>query len=197
MKQQEKGYKPIPDFMGYPFQENGQNGCNRMKQRQNKEMFLRRDQFFFDIKSQLSMISRARRREDGTEDELLSNAANTYEAEFNRWISKYIGRAKGFMSAFVVDKNNSTSMNSIKDGEEAEVHLSFPDWYDPTNYQQLSDAVHEYVVNATLFDFFSIVLPNDPLLTTKKDAMEEEKANIKLYVNDAKPGMLHKKLSPF
>ena len=197
MKQQEKGFKPIPEFIGYPFNDNCHCQCPDKQKMEPKHIFLRRDQFFFDIKAQLMMVTKARRREDGTEDELLSNATNTFKSEFDRWITKHIGIAKGIMAAFVKESKSNTAINGIKDNEESEVLMEFPIWYDDTTFQQLSDAVHDYVVNAVLFEFLSVVMPNDPLVAVKKEAMEEAKQNIKKFVNAAKPGMLHKKFSPF
>lgn len=162
-----------------------------------RHVFIRKDQVFFDLDSQLAIISLSRKKEDGTVDDTLSNATTSYRQMFYRWIDKHIGIAKGVMSAFVLDKFKTTSMNSISENDEIDIELLMPIYWDDTVFQQLTNAVHDYVVNATLFEYFTISLTSkDPVTQDKRQLMLEALSDVKKYVNSAKPGFVEKRKSP-
>lgn len=164
----------------------------------HRHLFIRRDQVFFDLDSQIGMLAMSRRKEDGTEDDRLTNATTTYRQQFCRWMDKYLGSAKSVMSAFVLEKFKTTDMNAVKDKDEVDIELLMPEWYDDTVFEQLTQAVHDYIVNGTLYEFFSLVLTSkDPVAVDKREQMEEAKGEVRKYVQAAKPGRIHKRFSPF
>lgn len=170
-----------------------------------RHIFIGREQILYDIDAQVSMMARTRRKDDGTEDETFTNATTQYQQQFYRWIDKHIGIAKSAMSAFVLEKFKTTKMNSIEQNDEVDITLLMPDWYDDTVFDQLCQAVHDYVVNATLFEFFSLTLivptrysvANDPATEIKMREMNEALSDIRKYVNASKPGTIRKPYKPF
>ncbi len=163
-----------------------------------RHIFILRNDVFFDIDSQLSMIADARKRENGTEDDTITNATTKYQKMFYRWIDMHIGEAKTVMSAFVLEKFRTTSINSIKDHDEVDITLLMPKWYDDTTYEQLCDKVHEYVVNATMADFCKMRFSSkDPVTIDKMQDAEFGKSEISKLVIMHKPNTISKPLKPF
>jgi hypothetical protein len=202
----EKGYKPfninppLPEenwpYHHHPVHPNDRQFTYKAPKFE-RHVFIRKDQVFFDLDSQLAILSLARKKQDGTEDESLSNATTAYRQMFYRWIDKHIGIAKGVMSAFVLDRFKTTSMNSISDKDEIDIELLMPEFWDDTVFDQLTNAVHDYVVNATLYEYFTISLTSkDPVTVDKRQLMIEALSDVKKYVNAAKPGFIHKIKSP-
>ena len=154
------GHRPPQPPDNWPYQTRPNNGFDPQYGIKNpkfeRHIFISRDQIMYDIDAQVSMMARARRKEDGTEDDTFSNATTLYQQQFYRWIDKHIGIAKSAMSAFVLENYKTTKMNSISQKEEVDITLLMPEWYDDTVFEQLCSAVHDYVVSATLFE----VLPS-------------------------------------
>lgn len=203
----EKGYHPIhvsrpqPDD-NWPYHNHPNSGDDRQygikSPKFERHIFIRRDQIFFDIDAQLSILADARKNPDGTENDTLTNATTKYQQMFFRWIDRHIGEAKTTMSAFVLEKFSDTAMNSIKDREEVDITMLFPEWYDDTTFTQLTDAVHAYVVAATIFDFLSVFLTSkDPVTIDKLQQKNEQLLEVKKLVNAAKPGRISKIQKPF
>lgn len=163
-----------------------------------RHIFIRRDQIFFDIDSQLSMLADARKNPDGTQDDSITNATTKYQQMFYRWIDSHIGEAKTIMAAFVLERFRETAMNSIKDNEEVDITLLVPEWYDDTTFPQLCDKVHEYVVASTMADFCKMRFTSkDPVTVDKAQESIDAGARIKELANMAKPGRISKPLKPF
>lgn len=168
-------------------------------------IFISRDQILYDLDAQIGMMSKARRKDDGTEDDAFSNATTTYQQQFYRWIDKHIGVAKNKMQTFVLEKHKTTKMNSISQVEEVDIELLMPEWWDETVFDQLTAAVHDYIVNATLYEFFSIslIVPSkygmnqDPATLVKQQQMNDALEEIKKLANSSKPGRIRKPFKPF
>ena len=162
-----------------------------------RHIFIGRDDIFFDIDAQVQMVADARQKPDGSVDNSLVEGVGKFRPMFYRWIDKHIGIAKGVMSAFVLDRFKTTSMNSISDKDEIDIEWLMPEFWDDTVFDQLTNAVHDYVVNATLYEYFTISLTSkDPVTVDKRQLMIEALSDVKKYVNAAKPGFIHKIKSP-
>lgn len=203
----EKGYHPIhpstpqPDD-NWPYRNHPNSGNDRQygikSPKFERHIFIRRDQVFFDIDAQLSILADARKNPDGTENDALTNATTKYQQMFFRWIDTHIGEAKTTMSAFVLEKFRETAMNSIKDRDEVDITLLMPEWYDDTTFTQLTDAVHTYVVSATLDDYLTMAITSkDPVTLDKRQAKSDAQLEIRKLVNAAKPGRISKIQKPF
>lgn len=163
-----------------------------------RHIFIRRDQVFFDIDSQLGILADARKSQDGTQDDTLTNATTKYQQMFYRWIDSHINEAKTTMSYAVLEKFRDTAMNSIKDHEEVDITLLVEEWYDDTTFPQLCDKVHEYVVSATLADFCKMRFTSkDPVTIDKVQDAKDANDEIKKLINMAKPGRISKPYKPF
>ena len=204
------GYRPIPMQGNRPPQPNDQWPYHNhpttphdpefgiKNPKFERHLFIRRDQVIYDIDAQLGIIAKARRKADGTEDDSITQATTTFQPMFYRWIDNYIGKAKTIMSAVVLEQFRETAMNSIKDKEEVDITLLMPEWYDDTTWQQLCDAVHNFVVNGTLREYFILTFTSkDPVTVDKNQLMIEGESEIRKLVNAAKAGRLHKIQSPF
>lgn len=163
-----------------------------------RHIFISRDSILFEVDTQIGMVADARLNADGSENERLTGATTKYKQMFQSWINKHIGEAKTIMSAAVLEEFKETAMNNVKDVEETDITLLVRDWYDDTTFQQLCDAVNSYVVNATLFDYFSLILTSkDPVTIDKKEQKLEGESEIRKLVNFSKPGRISKPLKPF
>lgn len=163
-----------------------------------KHIFIRQANIFFSIDSTLSMLAKARRNPDGTENGMFARATTEYRPMFLEWIETHIGEAKEKMATFVLEHFHEGTMNDIKDKEETDIMLMVPEWYDDTTFDQLKNAVHNYIVDATLCDYFSITLtPKDPVFMAKEKSRDNFLAGIKKLANASKPGAIKKHLCPF
>ena len=148
------------------------------------------------------MMATSRRREDGTEEDAPVTATERYRPMFDRWIDKHTGLAKGQMAAFVLERHTKTSMNGGSSPDEFDITLLMPAWWDETVLGQLTQSVHDYLVNAVMYEYLSIassmtVKNGDPVMVSKKEMADEALHNVKVYVNAAKPGRVRKTQKPF
>ena len=162
-----------------------------------RHIFIRRDQVSFDIDAQLGMIADSRKKPDGSVDDTITNATSKYQQQFYRWIDKHIGVAKNKMQTFVLEKFKTTKMNSISQVEEVDIELLMPEWWDDTVFDQLCQAVHDYVVNATLADYFTLRPDMNDLIVMKRETANDNLNDIKKLANSAKPGRIRKPFKPF
>jgi len=163
-----------------------------------RHIFIGRDDIFFDIDAQVQMVADARQKPDGSIDNTLVEGVGKFRPMFYRWIDTYIGKAKTIMSAFVLEKFRETAINSIKDVDEVDITFLMPEWYDDTTWQQLCNAVHDYVVNGVLLEYFTLKLTSkDPVTTDKDTAVSFGESEIRKLCNANKAGTIHKKFKPF
>ena len=162
-----------------------------------RHIFISREQIKFDIDAQLGMIADSRKKPDGSEDDTITNATTKYLQQFYRWIDKHIGLAKNKMQTCVLERFKTTKMNSISQVEEVDIELLMPEWWDDTIFDQLCQAVHDYVVNATMVDFLTLRPDMKELIPIKMEEANSNLNDIKKFANSAKPGRIRKQLSPF
>lgn len=197
-----QGHRPPQPDDNWPYHNHPNNGNDPQYGIKNpkfeRHIFISRDQIFYDIDAQIGMMNESRRKDDGTEDDTKTNATAKYQQQFYRWIDSHIGKAKSVMSAFVLEKFKTTKMNSISQKEEVDITLLFPEWYDDTVFDQLCSAVHDYVVNATLYEYFSLTLSaKDPVTLSKQEMTNDALGDVRKYVNASKPGTIRKPFKPF
>lgn len=201
------GYKPFtlrppqPED-NWPYRGKPRNGDDRQYGYKNpkfeRHIYVRKDQVMSDINMQLDMMAKARRREDGTEDDAFTNATATYEAQFMRWIDSHLGILKGVMSAYLLEKFRTARLNSISTVDEIDLELRMPEYWDDTVFESLAAAIQNYLVNAVMHEYLVISLTSkDPVTQDKQVQAEEALLDVKRFANAAKPGRIHKKLDPF
>lgn len=163
-----------------------------------KHIYIRRDQFMYDIDAQIQIVAMSRRDKNGIEDDRLTGATKNFAELFYRWIDHHVGEAKSKMATKVLEKAKDANINSISDVQEIDIELLMPEWWDATVFDQLNNAVHDYIVNAVLNEFFTIYLsPNDPVTAAKDKLAQKALANIVKYSEFSKPGRIRKPLKPF
>lgn len=207
MRHNEKGFHPIR--LGNPLpQENWpyhgkphsgfdpRYGDNAPKF--EKHIFVRKDQIMADISMQLDMISNARRKPDGTEDNTLSDATTRYESQFLRWLDLHIGVIKSTLSAFLLEEFRKTQLNSISKVDEIDFELRMPEFWDDTVFESLTKSLHDYLVNAVMNEYLTISLTSkDPVTVDKAKQANDSLLDVKRFANAAKPGRIHKVMQPF
>lgn len=168
------------------------------KPNQPKILFLRRDQILGDISTQIQIISESRLTDKGTEISMLKNATERFSSQFARWINTYLDKAKSRMAAYIMEPPRKATMNDVIEWEEKTIHLSFPWYWNPATFDQLSGAVHDYIVNSCLYEFFSLALTSkDPVTMDKQILAEDANSMIKHCCVSSLPGTQRKKLQPF
>lgn len=164
----------------------------------NRHIFISRDTIMYAVDAQIQMVAESRRKDDGTEDDRLTNATTKFQQMFYIWFNKHVGKAKGKMQTFVLEKSKTANMNDIKDKEEVDIELLMPLWWDDTVFDQLTDAVNDYIVNALLQEYFTVTLTSkDPVTVDMATQAADALSDIRKYSNAAKPGSIRKQLSPF
>jgi hypothetical protein len=203
----ERGFRPIiedrpqpPD--NWPYRGRPRNGSDPQygirSPKHEHHIYISRDNVMFSVDTQIQMLAESRRKEDGTQDNRLTNATTKYQQQFFAWYNKHVGKAKARMQAFVLERSKTASMNTIQDKEEADITLLMPDWWDDTVFEQLTSAVDDYLVNAILQEFFTLTLTSkDPVTADKATLASDAYSEIRRLANASKPGAIRKHLSPF
>lgn len=192
---------PLPDD-NWPYHDHPNNGFDRQYGIKNpkfyRHLFISRDAVMFAVDTQIQMVAESRRKDDGREDDILTNATTKHQQMFYSWFNTHVGKAKNKMQTFVLEKFKTSNMNDIKDKEEIDIELMMPDWWDDTIFDQLNDAVNNYVVNAILQEFFTLTLTSkDPVTVDKASLASDALSDIRKLSNSSKPGSIRTHLSPF
>ena len=165
-----------------------------------KHIYLLKDQILYDIDAQTLIVTRARRDAATKVD---NNVTATDEADrlrplLHRWIDKYTDYVRTALAPYTRNAKSVGSMNDIKMWKERDIELQMPDYWNESVYPMLVNAVHDYIVNGTLYDYFSLNLSiNDPVTVSKREAMDEALLKIRQYANTVIPGSVRKPLQPF
>lgn len=204
-----RGYEPIPHPHGpfpppdmpVPLGDTGNHvySGHRAKPWKFKHVFISRDQLLFDIDSITGLLARARRNENGHQDNNLATSdSDGYRPILNRWINKYTEKAKARMAAYLWTPERVATTDNLKDWKEQDITLRMPDWWDDTFYEMLVTAVHDYIVNGTLYEYFQVTLTSkDPITIDRQNLMDEAYTDIKSYLNSPKPSAVEKPIQPF
>lgn len=164
----------------------------------NKIIFLRKDQILGDIDTSLELVSLTHIQENGMVQNVFEKPLERFKNLWDRWIDKYVDNCKQRMQAYVVVPMKKGTMNARRDWEEQEIHLTFPWYWDETTFDALSGAVHDYIVNSVLAEFFAMTITSkDPITVDKQTLAQAAYDNIKHYCVTTLPGTMRKKLHPF
>lgn len=173
-------------------------GHYRNKPDKKKILFIRKDQILGTIDASIELVAMTHTKDDGSPMPVFENVMNKQKALLDQWIDRYVDKAKERMSAYVVVPVQKATMNAKRDWQEREIHLSFPWGWDETTFDNLSTAVHNYIVNSVLTEFFIMTITSkDPITADKKSLADEAYEDIKRYTMVRLPGVTRKKLHPF
>ena len=188
----ERDTKPVPN----PFSPVPERGPRR--KRISKHVFIVKDQLFYDIDAQTALVARARRQDPDNSDTIATSEEDGYRPLFHRWIEKYASNVRSRLAAYILVPVRTATMNDLKYWSEMDIELSMSLSWDDTEYDNLVDAIHDYIVNGVLTEYFKLTLTSkDPLTVDKENLMDESWLKIKQYVNTVKPASVQKPMSPF
>jgi len=164
-----------------------------------KHIYLLKDQILYDIDAQTLIVMRSRRdatKADNTN--IGTDEADRLRPLLHRWIDKYTDFVRTALAPYAKNGQSVASMNDIKMWKERDIEIHMPDYWNESVYPMLVNAVHDYIVNGTLYDYFSLNLSiNDPVTVAKREAMDDALLKIKQYANTVIPGSVRKPLQPF
>lgn len=190
MASRERGWNPIPNPLA-------PQPPRRAYGHSVKHIFLQADQLLYDVDAITGMIDKAARSAHN-DAEVVTSESDTYRPMFFRWFDKYIANVEHCLSAFVLKPEGITRLNDLKEWDEREISLLMPDYWDATVYDSLVKAIHQYVVDGTLYEYLSITLSSrDPRTIDRKQSLEEGITNIRALSCRVIPGTVHKHLKPF
>lgn len=162
-----------------------------------KHIYIQADQLFYDIDAVTGMIDKASRNTQG-ETEVATSESDSYRPMFYRWFDQYIAAVERILSAYVGKPEGVARMNGLKEWQEKEIILVMPDYWDATVYDALVQAIHKYLVDGALFEYFSITLSSkDPRTVDRKQNLVDGETVIKELSSRVLPGTIRKHLNPF
>lgn len=162
-----------------------------------KHIYIQADQLLFDVDSVTSLIDKATRKTQ-EETEVTTSEADSHRPMFYRWFDQYIASVERILSAYVAKPEGVARMNELKEWQEKEIILVMPDYWDATVYDALVQAIHKYVVDGALFEYFSITLSSkDPRTVDRKHNLVDGETVIKELSSRVLPGTIRKHLNPF
>lgn len=162
-----------------------------------KHIYIQADQLLFDVDSVTSLIDKATRKTQ-EETEVTTSEADSHRPMFYRWFDQYIASVERILSAYVAKPEGVARMNGLKEWQEKEIILVMPDYWDATVYDALVQAIHKYVVDGALFEYFSITLSSkDPRTVDRKQNQVDGETVIKELSSRVLPGTIRKHLNPF
>ena len=190
MASRERGWHPVPNPLA-------PQPPHRAYGHTDKHIFHQADQLHYDVDAVTELIQRASRPDQAAPD-IVTAESDTYCPRFLRWFDKYIANVEHCLSAFVLKPEGVTRLNDLKEWDELEISLLMPDYWDATVYDSLVKAIHQYVVDGTLYEYLSITLSSrDPRTIDRKESLEEGITNIRALSCRVIPGTVHKHLKPF
>lgn len=162
-----------------------------------KHIYIQADQLFYDVDAVTSLIDKATRKTQG-ETEVATSEADSHRPMFYRWFDQYIASVERILSAYVAKPEGVARMNGLKEWSEKEIILVMPDYWDATVYDALVQAIHKYVVNGALYEYFSITLSSkDPRTMDRKQNTLDGETEIRSLSCRVVPGTVRKHLNPF
>lgn len=162
-----------------------------------KHIYIQADQLLFDVDSLTSLIDKATRKTQ-EETEVTTSEADSHRPLFYRWFDQYIASVERILSAYVAKPEGVAKMNELREWQEKEITLVMPDYWDATVYDALVKAIHKYVVDGALFEYFSNTLTSrDQRTIDRGKNLEDGETVIKELSSRALPGTVRKHLNPF
>ena len=162
-----------------------------------KHIYIQADQLLFDVDSVTSLIDKATRKTQ-EETEVTTSEADSHRPMFYRWFDQYIASVERILSAYVAKPEGVARMNGLKEWQEKEIILVMPDYWDATVYDALVKAIHKYVVDGALFEYFSNTLTSrDQRTIDRKENLVDGETVIKELSSRVLPGTVRKHMNPF
>ena len=162
-----------------------------------KHIYIQADQLFYDVDAVTSLVDKAARRTQ-EETDVSTSEADSHRPMFYRWFDQYIASVERILSAYVAKPEGVAKMNELREWQEKEITLVMPDYWDATVYDALVKAIHKYVVDGALFEYFSNTLTSrDQRTIDRKENLVDGETVIKELSSRVLPGTVRKHMNPF
>lgn len=184
-KEEPNPFLPEPPRMGHSYED--------------KHIFVYASQLWYDIDATTSMVGRARRGNQTSQEDIVPTSEDGQERPlFYRWFDKYLQKAEGILSAYVMKPRGVVRDNALREWEEKEIWLRMPDYWDDARYDNLVKAIHDYIVTGALYEYFSLTLTSkDPITIDKLSQLEDAELEITDAANATKAGGMVRMMKPF
>lgn len=188
----EKGWKPEPN----PFLPKPPRPAHVYF---DKHIFIYANQLWYDIDATTHMMGRVRQESDPNIANTVPTSENTQERPlFYRWFDKYLKKAEGILTAYVMKPQGRVRDNALKEWDEKEIWLRMPDYWDDTRLDSLVTAIHDYISAGALLEYFKLTLTSkDPLTVDKAQDLEDAELEMIDSANATKAGGMVRQLKPF
>lgn len=188
----ERGWKPEPN----PFLPRPPRPAHRYT---DKHIFIYANQLWYDIDATTNLVGKNRRGNQTNQEESIPTSENDKERPmFYRWFDKYLQMTESILSAYVMKPEGRVRDNALKEWDEKEIWLRMPDYWDDTRLDSLVKAIHDYITNGALLEYFKLTLTSkDPLAVDKAQDLQDAEMEMRDCANAAKPGMMIHTLKPF
>ena len=161
-----------------------------------KHIYIRKDQILFDVDAQTGLVMRSRRERGIDNNTIGTDQSDDFLPLYDRWVEKYTDYVKMILSAYIKSEPRIASINTLKKWEEMDIELEMPKYWNGEVYPMLVTAIHDYIVNGVLYDYFTLTLTaNDPVTQAKKMELDEGEGRIKQLLCNVK--QVRKPLQPF
>ncbi len=161
-----------------------------------KHLYIRKDQILYDVDAQTGLVMRSRRDRKEDNNTIGTDMSDDFLPLYDRWVEKYTDYVKVILSAYIKSEPRIASINTLRKWEELDIELEMPEYWNGEVYPMLVSAVHDYIVNGVLYDYFTLTLTaNDPVTQSKKIELEEGADRIKQCLFNVK--QVRKPLQPF
>ena len=188
----ERGWKPEPN----PFLPRPPRPAHRYT---DKHIFIYANQLWYDIDATTNLVGKNRRGNQTNQEESIPTSENDQERPmFYRWFDKYLQMTESILSAYVMKPEGRVRDNALKEWDEKEIWLRMPDYWDDTRLDSLVKAIHDYITNGALLEYFKLTLTSkDPLTIDKAQDLQDAEMEMRDCANAAKPGAMIHTLKPF
>lgn len=173
--------------------------CRRGERFKERHLYVRADQIMYDVDAQTALVMRSRRTQNQEDVHTIgTDNADDFRPILHRWLEKYTDIVRAHLLAYIRTEPRIAATDDLKMWTEMDIILLFPEYWNENVFPLLTNAVHDYIVNGILYEYFSLELtPNDPVTMAKAQLMDASFSKIKAYATAALPGQLRKPLQPF
>lgn len=126
----------------------------------NKTVFLYVESLLHDIDAELLKFSKMIADGEPNQELQTDETANNRPLMLRR-IDYHIGQLNGIMQAYVLDIDRKATDNFMREYDEYEIRLSFPENWSRGTFIRLPLEMHNYIVNGCIADFLKSARPNE------------------------------------
>ena len=131
--------------------------------KKNITVTLTMSELIYDVQNKTYLTGRS--RNDGTNHEAVANMQANDDDENINQIMRSIGNAYGTLlvklSEYIVESGTTANANLIDSATDITIALVMPSNYNNATKDTIAQALHQYIVNTSIGDWFNITDKND------------------------------------